>query len=196
VGRPSARARFGIALAWAALSPLAISKTTTYVCTGPDGSRTIQDVPCKPLPTVPVVAARPCPMTDAEFEGAVRQETAFLARFGSAASHRSAHRAELAPVVAGLKPMLERLGLLLRDRRAIAKEMEFFVGKPLPSELAARNDANQAQLAGLTLAFQQREETIRQIEARGRCQIETFGPLWTGADSGISACKRPPCTAP
>lgn len=185
-----------LALGLLVMAPALSAAPSSHVCIEPDGRKTIQQTPCKLPPATTVVEPRPCPMTDAEFGRAARQETAFLSRHATAAAHRSAQRAELVPVVARLGPMQERLALLLKDRRDIDKELEFHVGRPLPPALAARHDANQAQLAGLAQAFQRPEETIRDIEARGRCQVETFGPRWSGAATGVSACRRPACVAP
>jgi hypothetical protein len=135
-------------------------------------------------------------MQDAEWDRAATRDRAFLSRHPTPASHRVARRAELEPVVTRLGPMVERLGLLTRDRLQLDKEIEFYRGKPLPAALAAADDANRALLAGLALAFQRLEESIRKIDADQRCQVETFGPLWSGAATGISACRRPACTPP
>lgn len=190
------RLRAFLAMGLLAASAQAGAKAPMHKCIGPDGRITYQSTPCPPSGSAssPSDAPAPfCAMTANEYDAAVRREQPFLARYKTDLRHRAAHRAELEPVVGGLKPMLARLNVLLDEHRRLAQERLFYDGKPLPPKLLAAIAANEGQLAGLAEAFRRAQESIEAIAARRRCETETYGPLWHGAAPGASACKRPPC---
>jgi hypothetical protein len=195
--RPLLRCTLVIAgLAAAAAGPA----RAAYVCVDARGQKTIQQTPCRvdeaPAIAAPAKAKLTCSLDAEQLRRATRLENQFLARYPDEAAHRRAQEVDLQPVADRIADARARLRDLAEQRKALDKEAAFHVGKPMPSVLKSRIDANEAQTTAMTDIARSRESQLADNQARYQCQRDTFGKLWKGAAPGSSACDRPACAPP
>ena len=171
------------------------------VCVDAQGRKTITDKPCPPVePPAPPPKPRPtlaCELSTEQIRRASRLETQFLTRVPDEAAHRRAEAADVQPVVERTQVTQTRRDELVAQRKPLDKELEFYKGgKPVPSWLKSKIDANDAHLAAVDEILKNREQELVEIKARFQCQRDTFGKMWAGAAPGSSACNRPACAPP
>ena len=159
-------------------------------CTDAAGRVTFSDLPC-PIPPAPPASAAPtlpCALTADERKLAERQERQFLLRFPEETGHRTTTLAKLQEIVARLRLAKVRFADLMRERKSIDDEREFYKGKPLPTALAGRLDANEAKFAAMADLLGIERNAIESIMTSFWCERTQFAMLWHGGAPGSSAC--------
>ena len=119
---------------------------------------------------------------------AERLERQFLTRYPTEAAHRAAALAGLQDVVARMTLSRSRLDGLVKERKSIDDEIEFYRGRDLPAALKSRLDAIDALLTATAEVFRHQEDEIGVLVARFDCDRKQFGTLWNGGAPGSSAC--------
>ena len=169
-----------------------------YKCVDPiTGKITFQGTPCpaikEPAPPPPPL---PCELGENLRRRAMLQEDRFLTRFPDEGKHGEAEARDVKPMTERIRDAKAHLAQLAAERKRLDAEREFYVGKPLPPALKAKIDKNDAQTAATTEILRGLEETLAGMQARYRCERDTYGKLWKGAAPGSSACDRPACAPP
>lgn len=123
---------------------------------------------------------------------AIRRDRNLLARFPNEAAHRKARSAALDDVRKAVRLSESRLTLLAKERKPLADEAEFYVGRPLPALLKQQLDANDAATeAQKTLLQNQQAEELR-VDALYDLELERLRRLWSGAQPGsLGALPKP-----
>jgi hypothetical protein len=170
-------------------SGVAHAATPLHKCIDGKGTVNYSDLPC-PVVTVapPAPVAPPCELSPKQRRDAEHLERQFLLRFPDEERHRGSSMAALAEVAARFHLAQGRLSDLNRERKLIDNERAFFDRRPLPPELQARLDANEARFAAIADLFLGFENEIRTIQTRHECERRQFGMLWHGGAPGSSAC--------
>jgi hypothetical protein len=224
VGTAARSATFVVALGVAA-SPMAQpanSPSGIYSCTDANGKKLTSDRPiaeCSsreqrvlnadgsvkrvvpPTPTADERSEIEARERDAAAERATRQDAMrrdrnLLQRFPDEAAHRKAREAALDDVRKGLKQSESRLAALAAERKPLADESEFYVGKQLPFKLKLALDANDAAVdAQKSLQQNQQLESAR-IVARYDAELERLRKLWAGAQPGSMGIITGAASAP
>ena len=165
------------------------ASATTNKCVDDAGHVTFSNLPCpvRPAPPSATPATPPCALTADERKLAERQERQFLLRFPDEARHRAASLAKLQEIVARLRLAQIRFADLMRERKSI-DDGEFYKGKPLPTALAGRLDANEAKFAAMAEVFGGERNAIESIMTIFWCERTQFAMLWQGGAPGSSAC--------
>jgi hypothetical protein len=115
---------------------------------------------------------------------AVRRDRNLLNRFPDQAVHDKARSAALDTVRLAIRASSLRLEALGLDRKPLLDEKEFYVGKPLPKELRAQLDANDAAFAAQRSAMQTQEAELERINALYDAELAHLRRLWAGAQPG------------
>ena len=169
-----------------------------YACVH-NGKTTYQQTPCRDEPPATPVSSKPklaCPLSEDQVRRASRLENQFLTRYPEEPKHREAQDKAIQPVADRIRDAEVRLRDLGEQRKPLDKDREFYVGKPMPSALKSKIDANDAQTAAMTDILRGRKQELADIQARYQCERATFGMMWKGAAPGSSACNRPACAQP
>jgi hypothetical protein len=115
---------------------------------------------------------------------AVRRDRNLVNRFPDQAAHDRARAAALDTVRLAIRASSLRLEALGLDRKPLLDESEFYVGKPLPKELKAQLDANDAAFAAQRSAMQTQEAELERINALYDAELGHLRRLWAGARPG------------
>jgi hypothetical protein len=115
---------------------------------------------------------------------AVRRDRNLMNRFPDRSVHDKARTAALDTVRLAIKASSLRLEALGLDRKPLMDEAEFYAGKPLPKELKAQLDANDAAFAAQRSAMQTQEAELERINALYDAELAHLQRLWDGAQPG------------
>jgi hypothetical protein len=115
---------------------------------------------------------------------AVRRDRNLMARFPDEAAHNRAREAALDTVRVAIRASALRMNTLEAERKPLANETEFYVGKPLPPQLKAQLDANDAAMAAQRSAMQSQEAELDRINRLYDAELERLRQLWAGATPG------------
>jgi hypothetical protein len=119
----------------------------------------------------------------------VRRDRNLLARYPDVAAHQRARDAALEPMkLAGLANE-RRMAELERERRTLANEAEFYVGRELPSTLKSRIDANRVTIEAQRAAAANNEAERLRILARYDDELNHLRQLWAGTAPGSTAAR-------
>ena len=88
----------------------------------------------------------------------------------------------------------DRIEVLLKDRKPLLEEAEFYVGKPVPLKLKLALDANDAGLAAQKQLIQTQEAEVKRINDRYDTQLARLRKFWSGTPPG-SFYASPPLSA-
>lgn len=130
---------------------------------------------------------------------AVRRDRNLLGRYPNEAAHRKARELALDDLRKALHRSDERLAVLATERKPLAAEAEFYVGKPLPLKLRLALDANDASVDAQKSLLQNQQVEARRIELLYDAELERLKKLWGGAQPGslgIIAGAAPAASAP
>ena len=94
---------------------------------------------------------------------AVRRDRNLMQRYKTEASHAKAREAAVESVRAAIKATELRLADLVRERKPLMDEAEFYVGKPLPGRLKAQIDAIDAAVDAQRAASNTQQAELRRI---------------------------------
>ena len=126
----------------------------------------------------------------------VRRDRNLLARYPDSATHQRARAAALEPLkLAGLANE-RRLAELERERKSLANEAEFYVGRELPGTLKSRLDANRVTIEAQRAAAANNEAERLRIIARYDDELDHLRQLWSGVTPGATAARGGGSSAP
>ncbi len=133
---------------------------------------------------------------------AVKRDQALLRRYPNAAAHQKARELDLAKGLLDIQNSEQRLLELMRERKPLLDEAEFYVGKTLPATLRARLDANEGAIAAQRDVQVNQKAEIERINSRYDIELAKLKKLWAGAPPGSlepaaetpasAAAKTPP----
>jgi hypothetical protein len=113
-----------------------------------------------------------------------RRDRQLLARYANEESHRRARTAALDSVHQAIRASEARLVVLAGERRPLANEAEFYVGKPLPAKLRQQLDANDAAVDATRVARATQEAELVRVNRIYDIELERLRRLWAGAAPG------------
>ena len=125
-----------------------------------------------------------------------RTDTNLLNRFPDKAAHDKARRTALEDQQASVNNLKQRKVLLEIDRKKLAEEAEFYVGKTLPARLKNAIDANDAALAAVDASIANQQQEIERINRLFDEELAHLRQLWARqAQPAVPAAQDRP-TAP
>lgn len=132
---------------------------------------------------------------------AKRRDRNLLARYPDEAAHQRARVAAADTVRAAIRTTDNRLRDLAVERRPLANEAEFYVGKPLPAKLRGLLDANDAAVDAQRSSALNQQAELDRINRLYDAELERLRRLWAGAPPGslgalpvVPAVQRPAAT--
>ena len=196
-------------------------KSGIYSCVDPSGKRITSD---RPIPSCndreqrelnadgsikrivpPTMTADERSEAEARERALVAEETAkrdalkrdrnLLSRFPNEAAHNKAREAALDDSRKSVKVSETRLALLASERKPLADEAEFYVGKPLPTKLRTQLDANDAATDAQRSLIQNQQAEIIRINALYDAELQRLRKLWSGAQPGTLGALPPVAAA-
>ena len=114
----------------------------------------------------------------------IRRDRILLARFPNEAAHQRARAAALADVEKGMLLSQQRSAALVRERKPLLDEAEFYQGRPLPLKLKLALDANDAGVEAQRLLVQNQQAEAMRINASFDAELARLRRLWSGAAPG------------
>ncbi|WP_346014491.1 DUF4124 domain-containing protein [Rubrivivax gelatinosus] len=115
---------------------------------------------------------------------AVRRDRNLIARYPNEEAHRRAREAALDTVRVAIRSSEQRLKMLGAERKPLADETEFYVGKPLPPKLHQALDANDAATDAQRTAMANQEAELVRINRLYDAELDRLRRLWAGARPG------------
>jgi hypothetical protein len=146
----------------------------------PDGSNS-RIVPRPPTEEEREAAEQKQRETEAALRAAqvqARADAALVKRYPDKASHDLARRAALDTARADIRASDARIADLMRARKPLVDESEFYVGKPLPTKLKLSLDANDAALAAQKSLRQNLDTEIDRINKNYDLELARLTKLW------------------
>lgn len=130
---------------------------------------------------------------------AVRRDRNLLARYPTEAAHHKARELALEDLRKAVRVSEARLATLATERKPLADEAEFYVGKTLPLKLRLALDANDASVEAQKSLMQNQQVEALRIELLYDAELERLKKLWGGAQPGslgVLAGVAPAASAP
>ncbi len=134
---------------------------------------------------------------------AVRRDRNLLARYPDEAAHQRARVAAADTVRAAIRTTEHRLRDLTAERKPLANEAEFYVGKPMPAKLRGLLDANDAAVDAQRSSALNQQAELDRINRLYDAELERLRRLWAGAPPGslgalpaVAPVQRPAVQAP
>ena len=115
---------------------------------------------------------------------AVRRDRNLLARYPDEAVHQRARVAAADTVRAAIRTTDNRLRDLAVERRPLASEAEFYVGKSLPGKLKGQLDANDAAVDAQRSSALNQQAELDRINRLYDAELDRLRRLWAGAPAG------------
>jgi Domain of unknown function (DUF4124) len=117
---------------------------------------------------------------------AVRRDRLLLERYPDQASHDKARESALDDARAAKRLSMARVAELVRERKPLDEEAEFYKGKPLPAKLKQQIDANDAAASAQRDVQAQQDADMQRITKRFDDELALLKRLWGGAAPGVS----------
>lgn len=125
---------------------------------------------------------------------AERADRLLMQRYPNEAAHAKAREAALDTARAALKQSEDRLKVLAAERKPLADEAEFYVGRALPAKLKHDLESNDAaREAQRVLIANQQAEMVR-INSLYDAELDRLKKLWAGATPGSLGPLSAPST--
>ena len=115
---------------------------------------------------------------------ALRRDRNLLSRYPDPEAHEKAREQALEGVRASLRQLDARLVALALERKPLADEAEFYVGKSLPLKLKLAMDANDAAVEAQKTLIQNQQIELLRIEKLYDAELERLRKLWAGVPPG------------
>lgn len=115
---------------------------------------------------------------------AIRRDKNLVNRFPDEATHAKAREKALDDVRKSVRNSQERIALLTVERKPLADEAEFYVGKSLPGKLKLALDANDASLEAQKSLVQNQQTEVGRINALYDIERARLKKLWAGVPAG------------
>jgi hypothetical protein len=123
-------------------------------------------------------AARARAQADAERRVKERADQALVRKYPNPEAHAAARAKELEDVRASIKSLEKRTADIATERKRLADEEEFYIGKPLPAKLKIAIDAAEAQLGAQRALMDERQAELSRVNARFDVQLAELKGLW------------------
>lgn len=127
---------------------------------------------------------------------AARRDRNLLQRFKNEAAHQRARESALDSVRVAQRLTQNRLADLIRERKPLKDEQDFYQGRALPARLKALLDANDASLQAQRDAAASQEAEVERINRIYDAELERLRRLWAGAAPGSLGSLDGPTGAP
>jgi hypothetical protein len=125
------------------------------------------------------------------YKDAVRRDRNLVGRYPTLALHQKARETALDDVRKSIASSESRVAALLKDRKPLQADAEFYKGKHLPFKLRSSLDANDAQQeAQHDIIEAQKAEMVR-INALYDVELARLRKLWSGAEPAFDAPLPP-----
>jgi hypothetical protein len=125
------------------------------------------------------------------YKDAVRRDRNLVGRYPSLELHQKAREAALDDVRKSIASSEARVAALIKDRKPLQADAEFYKGKHLPFKLRSALDANDAQQeAQHDIIETQKSEMVR-INALYDVELVRLRKLWSGAEPAFDAPLPP-----
>lgn len=125
------------------------------------------------------------------YKDAVRRDRNLAGRYPNLALHQKARESALDDVRKSIASSEARVAELLKERKPLMADAEFYKGKPLPFKLKSSLDANEAQQqAQHDIIETQKAEMVR-INAMYDVELVRLRKLWAGAEPAFDAPPPP-----
>ena len=115
---------------------------------------------------------------------AMRRDRNLLARFPNEAAHRKQRELALDDVRKSLRQSEARLIALATERKPLANEAEFYLGKQPPLKLKLALDSNDASVDAQRSLVQNQQIEVLRIDRLYDNELERLKKLWGGAQPG------------
>lgn len=125
---------------------------------------------------------------------ASRRDRNLMQTYPDETSHRKSREKSLDDSRTLVGKSKERIEVLLKDRKPLFEEAEFYLGKPLPLKLKLALDANDAGLAAQKQLIQTQEAEVKRINDRYDLELMRLRKFWTDTPPG-SFYVSPPLSA-
>ena len=114
-----------------------------------------------------------------------------LSRYPNREKHDAARRAALAELDSSMAASQTRLEVLLKERKRLLDEVEFYPKGNLPAKLRRDIDTNSALIAAQTLAIENQREEAAQKNAFYDEQLVKLKKLWLARPADVMPCVPP-----
>lgn len=125
---------------------------------------------------------------------AQRRDRNLVQTFPDEATHRKGREKSLDDSGTAVRKSKMRIELLLKERKPLLEEAEFYPGRPLPLKLKQALDANDAALEAQRSLVQNQESELKRINDRYDAELGRLRKLWSGTPAG-SFYVSPPLSA-
>lgn len=115
---------------------------------------------------------------------AVRRDRNLMARYPTEAAHLKARESALDTVRIAMKATEIRLRDLASERKPLADEAEFYLGKPLPAKLKSALDSNDAAAEAQRAAAANQQSELARINKIYDAELDRLRRLWSGTPPG------------
>jgi hypothetical protein len=153
---------------------------------GPDGSvrRVVPPTPTADERAEQEARERQAVADRAAQQDAIRRDRNLMVRFPSEAAHNKARAKALDDVRNAVELSEKRLAALAIERKPLADESEFYIGRQLPLKLRQQLDANDAATDAQRALIQNQQAEIVRINSLYDAELGRLRKLWSGAPAG------------
>lgn len=128
---------------------------------------------------------------------AVRRDRNLLQRYKTEAAHQRARESALDSVRMVIKLTQARQADLMKERKPMLDEAEFYKGKPLPAKLQGQLEGNDAALEAQRAAAHTQQAELDRINRLYDAELLRLRALWAGATPGsLGPLPAPPAARP
>jgi hypothetical protein len=114
----------------------------------------------------------------------VRRDRNLMQRYRDEAAHRKAREDALVNIRDAAARTWARFDQLIKERKPLNDEAEFYAKGPLPPVLKAQIESNEASLAAINEAARVQQAEIGRITRQFDAELERLRKLWGGAAPG------------
>ena len=107
-----------------------------------------------------------------------RKDSNLLSRFPDKAAHDAARRKALDDAQTAIRNSKQRQAMLLVEKKKLADEAEFYVGKSQPAALKRAIEANDGARDGLAASIANQQQEIERINTLFDAELEHLKKLW------------------
>jgi hypothetical protein len=122
--------------------------------------------------------ARAAAQAETERRVKERADLALVRKYPSPEAHAVARAKELEDVRMSIKTLERRGAELVAERKRLADEEEFYIGKPLPGKLKTAIDATEAQMGAQKQMMEDRQAELSRVNTRFDVQLAELKVLW------------------
>lgn len=114
----------------------------------------------------------------------VRRDRNLMQRYPNEAAHQKARQDALANVRQANERAWARFDELIKERKPLNDEAEFYAKRGLPANLRAQIEANDTSLAAVTDALKVQQAEMGRVNRQFDAELERLRRLWGGAAPG------------